>query len=391
MTQAWPQEPVSFAGKRIALIGTGSSGIQAAPVIAASAKHLTVFQRTPNFSIPGRNRDLSADEVADRKAEYPDFRRRQANSHGGVILDINYRRAPEMTPAERRAELQRRWSTGGALDFMVAFRDMMTNLDANMVAQDFVRARISATVTHRETAKLLCPTDHPIGTKRPCVDHGYFEMFNRENVSLVSVRDNPIAEITSRGVKLVDGSEHEVDMIVYALGYDAITGAMLRMDIRGRGGVGLSQHWANGPATYLGLSVANFPNMFTITGPGSPGVLVMMIAGIEHHVRWIADCITYLRDHHVKIFEATPRAQEAWTNHVADLADGTLYPRTRNSYYMGSNVPGKPAVFALYTGGLRAYRRCCDEVAADGYAGFALDGNPVVGSKSQPANSPNPQ
>jgi cation diffusion facilitator CzcD-associated flavoprotein CzcO len=372
MTQQWPHEPVDVKGKRVAVIGTGSSGVQSVPVIAEDARQVYVFQRTPNFSVPGRNRPLTPEEVAERKAIYPEHREKQRWSGAGIPLDINPKGALEMTEEERVAEMERRWAYGGAPIFNVAFNDIMTNIASNEVVQEFVRNKIREKVDDPTVAEQLCPTDHPFAAKRLCVDHGYFETFNRQNVSLVGIRDNPIREITPKGVKLEDGSEYEVDTIVYAIGYDAMSGALLRVDIRGKGGVSLRDEWARGPRTYLGLGLAHFPNLFTITGPGSPAVLAVMIVAIEQHVDWIADCIAYLREHSVEAIEPTLKAQEEWMKHVEEIANSTVFPLATNSYYVGANVPGKPRVFAIYVGGLDNYRRKCEEVAANGYDGFAL-------------------
>ena len=372
MTQAWPHESVQFEGKRVALVGTGSSGIQVVPVVAEQAAHLTVFQRTPNFSIPARNRPLTADEIAERKATYPEYREQARWSPSGLIQPVNYRKSSEMTDDEKTAELTDRWNGGGALSFLASFRDVMFSAETNEFVQDFVRDRIREAVDDPKVADLLCPADHPFGAKRPCVDHGYFEAFNRPNVTLVDIRANPIARIDPRAIVLEDGTEHAVDLIVYAVGYDALSGALLRIDVEGRDGLRLPDVWADGPRTYLGLGIAGFPNLFTVVGPGSPSVLVMMIAAIEQHVDWIAACITHLRRNGLATIEPTAEAQDEWMAEVDQLANLSLYPQATNSYYMGANVPGKPQGFTIYIGGLHRYRRRCDEVASDGYRGFVL-------------------
>jgi cyclohexanone monooxygenase len=372
MTQQWPHEPVDFAGKRVAVIGTGSSGVQSIPVIAGQAAHVTVFQRTPNFSVPGRNRPLTSEEVTERKATYREHREKQRWSGAGIPLDINPKGALEMTPEERVAEMERRWAYGGAPIFNVSFADIMTNLASNEVVQDFVRAKIREKVSDPAVADLLCPTDHPFAAKRLCVDHGYYETFNRDNVELVDIRGNPVARITPRGVELESGDTYEVDVIVYAIGYDAMSGALLRVDIRGADGVALREEWSAGPRSYLGLGMAGFPNLFTVTGPGSPAVLAVMIVCIEQHVEWIADCISFLRENGIEAIEATRDAQDEWMAHVKEVADQTVFPLAKSSYYMGANVPGKPNVFAIYVGGQDNYRRRCNEVAAAGYEGFEL-------------------
>jgi cyclohexanone monooxygenase len=281
-----------------------------------------------------------------------------------------------VTQEERVAEMEKRWAYGGAPIFNTSFADIMTNIKSNEVVQDFVRDKIRAKVSDPELADLLCPTDHPFAAKRLCVDHGYFETYNRDNVELINLRPNPIKEITPKGVKLEDGTEYEVDIIVFAIGYDAMSGSLLRIDIRGKGGIALRDEWDNGPRTYLGLGMAHFPNLFTVTGPGSPAVLAVMIVAIEQHVEWIADCIAFMRKHGVEAIEPTLKAQEQWMEHVDEVANSTVFPLAKNSYYVGANVPGKPRVFAIYVGGLDNYRRKCDEVAEHGYDGYALSHTP---------------
>ena len=373
LTQAWPREPVDFAGRHVAVIGTGSSGVQAIPEIAAQAGHLTVFQRTPNFSAPGRNRPLDTGELAAAKARYPQLRAHQRAAYGCVELEVNRRTANEMTPEQQHQELRRRWVQGGVLPLTVAFRDVYTNLASNELVQDFIRAQIRAKVDDPALAETLCPSDHPFGGKRPCVDHGYFETYNRPNVTLVNVRDNPIQEITDTGIHLTDGTHHTVDTIVYATGYDAITGALSRIDIRGRNGISLREEWTTGPRTYLGLSFAGFPNLFSVAGPGSPAVLTMMIALAEQQIDWIATCINHLNHHGVTSIEATRPAQDEWTAELERAAHTAIaYTLTKNSYYNGANVPGKPQSFAIYVAGMPTYRRHCDNSADSGYTGFDL-------------------
>lgn len=370
MTQTWPREAVDLGGKRVALIGTGSSGIQVLPVIAEQAARVTVFQRTANFSAPGRNRPLTSDDHARMHTGYPEHRAAQRNSQSGVVLEINRRRGAEMSPDQRRTELETRWAQGGVLPFTVAFRDVLTDVETNGVITDFIRDRIRDRVVDPQVAELLCPADHLFGGKRPCVDHGYFEAYNRDNVELVSVRGNPITAITPTGPMLADGSRYDVDVIVYANGYDAISGALSRIDIRGRGGRSLRTEWSDGPHTYLGLAMAGFPNMFSLAGPGSPAVLAMMIGLAEQNVDWVAECLTYLRAHGIEEIEASADAQEAWTQQVQAIADGIAAYRDTESYYVGANVAGKPRAFPIFVGGMLRYRAVCDQVAAAGYQGF---------------------
>lgn len=372
MTQTWPREPVDLRGKRVALIGTGSSGVQVLPEVAKQAAHVTVFQRTPNFSAPGHNRPLSADDIAQMKAVYTQHRAAQRDSYGGVVLDVNRRLGTEMTAQECQAELEKRWARGGVLGLTVAFRDVATDAKTNGVVQDFIRDKIRDRVEDPKVAELLCPDDQMFGSKRPCVDHGYFEAYNRDNVTLVSVRDNPIVAITPTGPELRDGSNYEVDVIIYANGYDAISGALSRIDIRGRDERSLRDEWVNGPRTYLGLAMAGFPNLFSIAGPGTPAVLAMMIGLAEQNVDWVADCLTDLRTRAIDEIEASFPAQDKWTEQVQGIADSIETYRTANSYYVGANVPGKPRAFPIYVGGMQRYRATCDQVAQTGYPGFEL-------------------
>lgn len=371
-TGRWPHEGVDFTGKRVAVIGTGSSGIQSIPVIAQQAEHVTVFQRTPNFSIPARNRPLDAAERERIKQQYPELRAGARQSPSGVLYDDPPLESALTVPEDvRTAELTKRWERGGA-GFMAAFADTGVDPDANEVSAEFVRERIRELVHDPETAELLAPRDHPIGTKRICVDTDYYATYNRDNVSLVSVRETPIERITPTGVR-VGGRDYDVDVIVFATGFDAMTGALNAIDIRGVDGRQLREEWADGPRTYLGLASAGFPNLWMITAPGSPSVLSNMIVSIEQHVDWITDVVDYAGRHGVVRIEAQPDAQERWVEHVNEVASYTLYPRAA-SWYMGANVPGKPRVFMPYIGGVGTYRTTCDEVAADGYRGFTLTG-----------------
>ncbi|MEN4451255.1 NAD(P)/FAD-dependent oxidoreductase [Mycobacterium sp. SM3041] len=371
--QTWPHRDIDFTGKRVAVIGTGSSGVQMIPVLAEQAAELTVFQRTANFSAPGRNRVLGDAEIRSLKANYPRQRELQNASNGLVVLDVNRRAAAEMSPGERSAELEKRWDEGGVLTYSVVFRDVLTNPDTNELIAAFIRSKIREKVNDPAVAELLCPTDHPFGGKRPCLDHGYYETYNRNNVSLISIKDNPIAEITEAGVRLADGTEHEFDVICYANGYDAITGALQRIDIRGRGGISLRDEWSAGPRTYLGLGFAGFPNLFSIAGPGSPAVLAMMIGLGEQNVDWITDCLTWLRDNGIETIEPRRESQDMWTDIVSHAADSVYAYRTvEGSYYKGANVPGKPNAFAIFIGGMRRYRSACDLESDQTYAGFLL-------------------
>jgi cation diffusion facilitator CzcD-associated flavoprotein CzcO len=369
-TGEWPHEGVDFRGKRVGQIGTGSTGIQAVPVIAETAQHLTVFQRTANFSVPARNAPLTPEFkrwVRENYEAIRDVTRATSNGHPFTIAD---RSALEVTEAERQALYEKAWEKGG-LQFRATFRDLLVDKAANDTAVDFLKAKIRAIVKDPKTAALLTAFDHPYATKRPPIDTNYFETYNRDNVTLVDVRATPIERITPPGIRTRD-AEYPLDIIVFATGFDAMTGPLLRIDIRGRGGLTLKEAWDSGPRTYLGLQVAGFPNLFTITGPGSPSVLCNMPVAIEQHAEWIADCIAHLRERGLRRIEATPEAVERWVTQVNEAADATLLPQAASSWYLGANVPGKPRVFMPYTGGMAHYRGICDGVAARGYEGFAL-------------------
>jgi cation diffusion facilitator CzcD-associated flavoprotein CzcO len=369
-TGRWPHEGVDFAGKRVGLIGTGSTGIQAAPVIAAEAAHLTVFQRTPNYTVPARNAPLAPDRAAEIKATYSAIREHARNSYGGFPFDPSGRSALEVTAEERQATYEALWQEGGFRFLFGSFYDLLVNEEANETAAEFIRDKIREVVADPQVAEILAPRDHPYGSKRPPIDTNYFETFNRPNVTLVDLRATPIEEITPEGLRTT-ATEHQLDVIVFATGFDAMTGALLKMDIRGRDGRSLRDKWAAGPRTYLGLQVAGFPNLFTITGPGSPSVLSNMPVSIEQHVEWIADCIAHLRSAGATGIEATPEAEEAWVEHVAEIAGLTLFSKA-SSWYLGANIPGKTRVFMPYVGGVATYRQRCDAVAAHGYEGFAI-------------------
>ena len=369
-TGSWPHDGVDFKGKRVGLIGTGSTGIQATPVIAAEADHLTVFQRTANYSVPARNKPLTPEAAAKIKANYAEIHETCRKSDFGFPYALADRPSTDATLEEQLAVYEEMWKLGGFRLFAASFTDLLYDKVANDVAAEFVRNKIRETVKDPATAELLCPVDHPYGTKRPPIDTDYYETFNRENVTLVDVRKAPIVEITSSGVRTED-AEYELDTLVFATGFDAMTGALLQMDIRAVGGQRLADKWADGPRTYLGLQIAGFPNLFTITGPGSPSVLSNMPVSIEQHVEWVSDCIEYLGERGLTRIEATEEAQEEWVKHVWDVANESLFPLA-NSWYMGANIPGKTRVFMPYVGGLIQYRERCDEVAANDYAGFAL-------------------
>jgi cyclohexanone monooxygenase len=369
-TGNWPHEPVDFSGLRVGLIGTGSSGIQSTPVIAEQAKHLTVFQRTANFSIPARNASLTEEERQAFRDKYPEVRRfAREEARNGIYTELPDRGALDDGANARRSKYEARWQRGG-LTFMSVYNDLALNKAANDTAADFVRGKIAEIVDDAETAALLQPRSHPIGTKRICVDTDYFATFNRDNVTLVDIKASPIEEILPHGLRTATAT-YELDALVLATGFDAMTGSVAKIDISGRNGQTLNQKWAEGPKTYLGLMSAGFPNLFIITGPGSPSVLSNMIVSIEQHVDWIADALSHMRKHGLEAIEADRGAEEKWVAHVNEVAHGTLYPQA-NSWYMGANVPGKPRIFMPYIGGVGVYRQICNDVAAKGYEGFVL-------------------
>jgi cyclohexanone monooxygenase len=369
-TSSWPAEGVDFSGRRVGVIGTGSSAIQAIPQIAAQADQVYVFQRTPNFSVPAHNGPLDPAVAADWAANRARYRA-EARGTGFGIKAVNMQNRPtsEASPEEQVAAYEDRWAYGG-FSLLGAFNDLILDPEANRTAADFVRGKIREIVKDPEVAEKLAPTSYPIGTKRMCVDTGYYATFNRGNVALVDLREEPIETITATGLKTPRG-DYAFDDLVFAIGFDAMTGALSKIDVRGRGGAALKDVWAGGPRTYLGLTVAGFPNLFIVTGPGSPSVLCNMAVAIEQHVDWIADCIAYMGQRQLGSIEATAAAQEAWVAHVNEVADGTLFPLA-DSWYIGANVPGKPRVFMPYIGGFATYRQTCDDIAANDYEGFAL-------------------
>jgi cyclohexanone monooxygenase len=369
-TGHWPHEPIDFTGQRVGVIGTGSSAIQSVPVIAEQARHLTVFQRTANFSIPARNAELTAEERDAFRENYPEIRRfAREEARNGIYAEPPDRGALDDGDNARRAQFEQRWMKGG-LTFMLAYNNLLLDKAANDTAAGFVREKIAEIVRDPETAKKLKPDNHPIGSKRICVDTDYYATFNRPNVTLVDIRSDPIETILPNAVR-AGGRDYEVDALVLATGFDAMTGSVAKIELRGRHGQTLNQKWAEGPKTYLGLMSAGFPNLFIITGPGSPSVLSNMIVSIEQHVDWITEAIAFMRARGLEVVEATGEAEDKWVAHVNEVAQLTLYPQA-NSWYMGANIPGKPRIFMPYIGGVGVYRRICNEVAAKGYEGFVM-------------------
>ncbi len=372
LTGRWPHEGVDFSGKRVAVVGTGSSGIQSIPLIAGQAAALTVFQRTPNFSIPARNGPPSPDRLAELAADRAAYREAARWSRGGVpseLTDVSGLTAPEEV---RRQRFEDAWQAGELFGILGVFSDQAVNLASNELVAEMIREKIRGIVGDADTADALCPRDYPFGTKRPCLDSSYFETFNLPHVRLVDLRRTPIVTITETGIDTA-GESMPFDAIVFATGFDAMTGPLVSVDVTGTDGVTLERKWEHGPVTYLGLMTTGFPNFFMVTGPQSPSVLSNMVVSIEQHVDWIAGCLRRMRAENSDRIEPTPLAEAGWVRHNQDCADITLYPRA-NSWYMGANVPGKPRVFLPYIGGVDAYRRACDEVIEKGFLGFRLDG-----------------
>ncbi len=368
-TAHWPHEAVDFTGKRVAVIGTGSSGIQSIPLIAEQAAQLTVFQRTPNFSVPAGNKPLSSQELDEIKSGYAERRRLSWRSGGGSPHITATKPAMQFSAEERRAAFEKRWQLGGVL-YSKTFPDQTTDPAANEAAREFYEEKVRAVIEDPAVADLLIPTDHPIGTKRICTDSNYFQTFNQPNVTLVSVRATPIESVDSSGINTTD-QHYDLDMIVLATGFDALTGALAKIDIVGRDGATLRDRWAHGPRSYLGLGIDGFPNLFVISGPGAPAVLANMVLHAEAQVNWIADAIEYLDARGYAAIEAGAEAVDSWGAECARLAEATLFTKA-NSWYMGANVPGKPRGFMLFIGGFATYNQICAEVAEAGYKGFEL-------------------
>ena len=372
-TSRWPHEEIDFSGKRVAVVGTGSSAIQSIPVIAQQAKELTVFQRTPNFSIPARN---GPDPAAKKDAVEKDraaYREQARQSRSGVPVELPLGGALSVSEEERIDRYEQAWAAGGLFATLSTFNDLVLNPAANETIANFIRAKIRGIVKDPDTAETLCPTNHPFGTKRPCLDDNYYDVFNQPHVTLVDLLKDPIQKMTETGIETASGS-HTFDAIVFATGFDAMTGAIVSVDITGRKGLRLAEKWADGPQTYLGVMTVGFPNFYTITGPGSPSVLSNMVVSIEQHVDWVCDTLVELRERGAETIEPTETAEVGWVQHVNDFANITLYPQA-NSWHMGANVPGKPRVFLPYVGGVGAYRKICDEVAEKNYHGFAFESN----------------
>ena len=369
-TGDWPHEGVDFTGKRVGQIGTGSTGIQAIPVIAEEAKHLTVFQRTANYSVPARNGPVTAEDIKLTRDNYDDIWRRARAGTNGHPFTVSDRPTLSLSEDEREEVFEKAWARGG-LRFRASVSDALSSAEANEVMSDFIRRKIGEVVKDPALAEKLTPRDHGFATKRPPIDTNYFETYNRDNVTLVDLKAEPIVEVTETGIRTTAG-EYELDIIVFATGFDALTGPLLSLNITGSEGYALKEAWAAGPRTYLGLQTPRFPNLFPVTGPGSPSVLCNMPIAIEQHVDWITNCIRDMREKGQERIEAKPDAAERWVEPVNEAANATLLPMASSSWYLGANVPGKPRVFMPYAGGFARYTGICNEVAESGYRGFAL-------------------
>jgi cation diffusion facilitator CzcD-associated flavoprotein CzcO len=369
-TARWPHDGVDLSGKGVAVIGTGSTGIQTIPEVAERAGHLTVFQRTPNYAVPARNRPLEEGEFEEIRANYDEIWEDAHYSWLGMPFDNEHFTASGLDEAEAREMLEKRWQQGG-FRFLHTFDDIVLNEETNEIVSEFIREKLRKRIDDPETAEKLVPTDHPYGAKRPPMDYGgYYETFNRDDVTLVDVTETPIERFTPEGVRISDAL-HDLDIVIFATGFDAMTGALLAMDVEGRDGLTLAEKWEAGPRTYLGLGVHGFPNMFTITGPQSPSVLTNMPVSIEHHVEWIADCIAYMDEHDYEFIEATEAAEDNWVAETNMIASEMVFSEA-DSWYRGANVPDKPQTFMPYPGGLETYRRQVERLTENDYEGFEL-------------------
>jgi len=371
-TGQWPHEGVDFTGLRVGVIGTGSSGVQSIPIIARQASQLHVFQRTPQFTLPARNGPMDSEIESEHKANYQSLREAAFDTPFGIAgYPPPTKSALEVSGEERQAAYEEKWAEGGSISFLYTYKDLLVNKEANDTAADFVREKIRKTVKDPEVAEKLIPYDHPIGTKRLILDTGYFETYNRDNVTLVDVRKAPIEGFTPKGLRTADGNEYELDAVVFATGFDAMTGALRNIELDNGAGLTIQDKWSDGPRCFMGLAMAGFPNLFMITGPQSPSVKTQMILAGEQHTDWIADFLEHMRLNGFTRFDVEQQAEDAWVLHNNDVADSTLYPLAA-SWYVGANIPGKPRVFMPYVGGFDRYKKACDEIAQNGYPGLQL-------------------
>jgi cyclohexanone monooxygenase len=365
----WPKEPIDFTGKRVAIFGTGATGVQIIPEVAKDASKLFVFQRTANFSLPARNRPLTPEEIDRVRKKYPELRNRARKHVFGIHSTPEPTRSVlELSEEEAIEQFEKFWAIGGSLTFQMAFTDFMRDERANKRLADFVRSKIRQTVKDPKTAQTLCPNDHPIGAKRICIDTGYFETYNLPHVELINLRERPVVRITPNGIESKEGLL-EVDVIIFATGFDAITGAVTRIDITGRNGLKLAKKWSERPSAYMGIAVANFPNMFIITGPGSPSVKSNMVTSIEQHVELIDDIIGYMQKNDLGAIDADETAENEWVDYVNEVASKTLFVKS-DSWYNGANVPGKARNFVPFVGGVNTYRLALEAMMQNNLKGF---------------------
>jgi cyclohexanone monooxygenase len=370
-TGRWPHHEVDFSGRRVGVIGTGSSGVQVIQALAGKCKHLTVFQRTAVFVVPAKNHALTPAMRARVRATYAERRAVSRLTRFGIAVPMTSESALDATEQERSRKYENAWENSQLLGFRMCYGDILSDEAANETVAEFIRGKIRQIVKKPEVAQKLLPYGFPFGTKRPCLGDTYYDVYNRDDVTLVDLKSTPIEQVEACGVRTQDGTLHELDVLVYATGYDALTGALTHIDVRGVNGRKLTDKWAEGAKTYLGLVTSGFPNLFTVTGPGSPGPLANMSMSIEQHVDWITRCMQHMRQHGLQRIDAERGAEEAWMQHVQEVVGRTLYLKA-NSWYIGANVPGKPQVFLPYLGGHGNYRRKCDDVAEAGYPGFVM-------------------
>ena len=367
-TARWPAEGVDFTGKRVGFIGTGSTGIQAMPIIAEQAEQLVVFQRTPAYCMPSGNRPLDEAHEQDWKANYPERRKQMLGTYGASLTETPELSAHDCSPEQRQQILEKAWNSKSAFQMILAFTDVMTDADANEMVCEFVREKIRSIVKDPSVAELLCPTTYPIGGKRLCVGNGYFEMFNRDNVKLVDVKNAPIVEFTESGLR-TQAEEYGLDIIITATGFDAVTGAMDRIDIEGCDNRKLKDKWADGPTTYLGAMVSGFPNMFMIHGPSTPAAQAQMITTGEWQVDWTANIIETMEREGLSYIDVTEEAEDEWAQEVEMVSEQSLH-KLADSWYNGKNIEGKKGGLMIYVGGFPRFSELCDAAVAEGYKGF---------------------
>ncbi|MEM7253710.1 MAG: NAD(P)/FAD-dependent oxidoreductase [Pseudomonadota bacterium] len=375
-TGLWPKEPVDLGNQRVGIMGTGSSAVQAIPELAEMSGHLTVFQRTPVYTVPANRKAMRPEHLQTLREHYPELRALQQRSDNG-IANFHPRKLTGVTTREGsllalEPDARRQLVDDNGVGALLSFRDVYENLDANEVANELFRAGIRDLVDDPVTAERLAPKTYGLGCKRQVIDRDFYITFNRDDVVLVDLTDTPLERITPTGIRTRD-ADYKLDVLIYATGFDAMTGALLRAGLRGRNGQTLTEKWQDGPLTFLGLGMRGFPNLFTVTGPGSPSVLCNMLVAIEQHVDWIGECIDYCRANNVRTIEPTGESETEWAKHVNEVAEGTMFTApTCNSWYLGANIAGKPRMFMPYVGGYPRYKRRCDKVAAANYEGFEV-------------------